>query len=631
MRFEREINIYGDEVILKRFTANETSISVIQGEISAIISESELIELIDSSVTMYSKLASAIMDIDSLTINFSDLTTKYNTVSGQYTALDSKVAEYKAGVDGLSANISQISTNLSKNYSTTTQMNAAIKASVDGLSSTVSKTYATTTQLNTAKSDAISSAKSYTDSAKSSALTTAKGYADAAEDAANANTANRLKSYSTTAQMNSAINQKANEINASVSATYATKSALNTANGKIDDLEEWKSEASLKITDSAIVSTVISSSSYENSVESLIEQNASSIRLKASQISWESTYSSMTASGTLTCQNATINGIIHSSNGDDDIYMRSARLDFIRDGIDVGNIGTNVNANNRAQKGLTFGLDYTGHFMSWGVMESSGASTYNMKWVYSRVALTGSTYPANTLNAGCDIMLQGYDLCLGTNTNHKIFNYSNGIGIQSNDNIFFEIGTGSSNNRLEISSSGTGIVGNSLLMVYGGSGITAYNDTRLNFYSDLNMHGFDILNNSDERLKENIITPEISPMELLSQIELFQYDWRDGGEHVEIGMIAQQVMEVIPKIVKQGENGLYSMNYMGFIPYIIGAIQYLYKMINPIQTFSVNSSYVPKEYTKEEIEDALLKASPPIEVVIEKIYEAPKKVSISKY
>lgn len=408
MRFEREINIYGDEAVLKRFQAAETSISVVQGKISAIISESELTELDNSNATMYSKLASAIMDIDSLTLSFSDLTTKYNTVSGQYTALDSKVAEYKAGVDGLSANISQISTNLSKNYSTTTQMNAAIKASVDGLSSTVSKTYATTTQLNTAKSDAISSAKSYTDSAKSSALTTAKGYADDAEAAANANTANRLKSYSTTAQMNSAIKQKADEINASVSATYATKSALNTANGKIDDLEEWKSEASLKITDSAIISTVISSSSYENSVESLIEQNADSIRLKADRISWESTYSSMTSSGTLTCRNATIEGTIHSDNGDDEIYIRSARMDFIRDGVDVGNIGTNIYYNNNALKGLTFDLDHTGSYMAWGAKRSASESTFLMKWAYASDDV--GSYGANTLNAGCDIDMHNYSI-----------------------------------------------------------------------------------------------------------------------------------------------------------------------------------------------------------------------------
>ena len=279
MQFEREINIYSDEAILKRFQANETSISVVQGKISALISESELIELENSNATMYSKLASAVLDIDSLNVNFSELNTKYNTVSGQYTALDSKVAEYKASVDGLSANISQISTNLSKNYSTTTQMNAAIKASVDGLSSTVSKTYATTTQLNTAKSDAISSAKSYTDSAKSSALTTAKGYADDAEAAANANTANRLKSYSTTAQMNSAITQKANEISAKVSSVettlknnYSTTTKMNAAikaaaDGVSSEVSAVNTKLENNYSTTTKVSTMISQSARDLRVE----------------------------------------------------------------------------------------------------------------------------------------------------------------------------------------------------------------------------------------------------------------------------------------------------------------------------------------------------------------------------
>lgn len=288
MRFEREINIYGDEVILKRFQATETSIEVVQGKISALISESELIELENSQATMYSKLASAIMDIDSLDLQFSELNTKYNTVSGQYTQLDSKLTQVEVSVSGLSANISQVSQNLSNNYSTTTQMN-------------------------------------------------------------------------------SAINAKANEISASVSSTYATKTALNTANGKINDLETWKSEASLKITDSAIVSTVTESSGYKNRVNSLIEQKASSIRLKATTIAWSSTYSSMTSSGTLTCRNATIEGTIHSDNGDDDIYMRSARLDFIRDGADIGNIGTNVYTLDNSKKGLVFDLEYDAAYMSWSV------------------------------------------------------------------------------------------------------------------------------------------------------------------------------------------------------------------------------------------------------------------------
>ena len=235
MRFEREINIYGDEVILKRFKANETSVSVVQGKISALISESELIELENSKATMYSKLASAELRINALTLNFSDLTTKYNTVSGQYTSLNSKVAQYKASVDGLSVDITSVSS-------------------------------------------------------------------------------------------------------------------------RVGTLETWKKDVSLKITDSAIIATVTQSDSYKASVNSLIEQKADSIRLKADRISWESTYSSMTASGTLTCRNATIEGVIHSDNGDDQIYMRYAALYFIRDGVDVGYIVTNTKAENTSQKGFTLDI-----------------------------------------------------------------------------------------------------------------------------------------------------------------------------------------------------------------------------------------------------------------------------------
>lgn len=329
MQFERETNIYGDEAILKRFQANETSISIVQGNISAIISESELVELENSNATMYSKLASAVMDIDSLTLNFSDLTTKYNTVSGQYTSLNSQVAQYKASVDGLSADITSVQTTLSNNYSTTTQMT-------------------------------------------------------------------------------SAINAKASEITASVSGTYATKSALNTANNKIRDLETWQSEASLKITDSAIISTVTQSSTYETSVNSLIEQKASSIRLKATTISWSSTYSSMTSSGTLTCRNATIEGTIHSDNGDDEIYMRSARLDFIRDGEDVGFIGTNAYSSDNTKKGLVFDLEYDAAYMAWSVKKTSSAATYTMMWAYANKDI--GAYAAGMLHAGCDIDLHNYYL-----------------------------------------------------------------------------------------------------------------------------------------------------------------------------------------------------------------------------
>lgn len=142
MRFEQQISLYDTDAILNRFRAQDTKFTVVQGKISAIISDSEITELQGGSSTMYSKLADAELDISKLQLNFSDLSGKYDTVTGQYSQLDSKVAQYKASVDGLSANLTQVSTSLQTEYSKTTEMNAAISLAVDNFSVQVSQTYA---------------------------------------------------------------------------------------------------------------------------------------------------------------------------------------------------------------------------------------------------------------------------------------------------------------------------------------------------------------------------------------------------------------------------------------------------------------------------------------------------------
>ena len=342
MILEKEISIYSKDYVLTRFKNAETSLEVVKGKISAVISETELNELQDGKMTLYGKLASAVMDINSLNIMFADVSSKYDGVSGQYSALDAKVAEYKIGMDGLSANLSAVKSDLSTNYSTTTAMNAAIKASVDGLSSAVSKTYATGADVQAKLETADKTAKGYADAAKNAAIKSAnantdellKSYstttemnsaitqkadsitsevakkyvettvynsgiadvkkdsstkANAAEANAKADTANKLKSYSTTTEMNSAITQKADSITSTVSKTYATKGALSTTDRKVTVLEAWKKETSLKITDDAIVSTVTKSTSWENKVDkkniiSEINQSAETVSISASKI-----------------------------------------------------------------------------------------------------------------------------------------------------------------------------------------------------------------------------------------------------------------------------------------------------------------------------------------------------------
>ena len=421
MLFEQPVNIYSQDYVLKRFQSNETAVQVVRGKLSALISESELIELQNSKATMYSKLASAVLDINSLQLQFSDISSKYDTVTGKYSSLDAKVADYKAGLDGLSMNLSSLSTKINNDYSTTTAMNAAIKASVDGLSSTVSQTYATTQNVksslaeadtnakkyaDTAQSTAISQAqqdatskadaaesnakadtdnklknysttiamnsaikqmadsitlsvsktyatgadlsaglsgadqkaKNYADSALQSADKSAKGYADAAQSAAvkaaNANTEELLKSYPTVTAMESAIKQNADSITASVSKTYATKEGLSDASTKISNLETWKSQAALKITDSAIVSTVTSSTSRSKKADkasliSQINQSAESISINASKINLNgvvtaNSYFCILTDGSIKSTKGTLGGWTISS---DKIQSRFAGID----------------------------------------------------------------------------------------------------------------------------------------------------------------------------------------------------------------------------------------------------------------------------------------------------------------
>lgn len=203
MRFQKEINIFAKDATQKRFQANETFFSVVKGKIEALISESEILELQNSKVTMYSKLADVKLTVDGLEQTYTDMSSKYDSISGKYTDLDAKVAEYKSTVDGFSSNLSQVKSNLKDNYSTTTTMNTAIQGKID-------------------------------------------------------------------------------ELSLSVSNTYATRDAVGA-------LETWKREASQKITDSAIISTVISSTEWTKKADkasliSQINQSAEQIKIRASII-----------------------------------------------------------------------------------------------------------------------------------------------------------------------------------------------------------------------------------------------------------------------------------------------------------------------------------------------------------
>ena len=233
MYIEQEVNIYQPAAISNEFKSQDTKIEAINGKIAVLMTDTEMQELEDSSATMYSRLAQAELDIDSMDLRFSDINSQFNTISGQFSRVDSRLASFSASIDGLSANIDAVEADLSENYSTTTAMNAAIQASVDGLSSTVSRTYVTNDVANatyatqTALANASDNLETYADTAMGTAISTATANAsDLANTALNSSKAytdNQLASYSTTSEMQSAIDQATDSITASVSSRYTSK------------------------------------------------------------------------------------------------------------------------------------------------------------------------------------------------------------------------------------------------------------------------------------------------------------------------------------------------------------------------------------------------------------------------
>ena len=193
-----------------------------------------------------------------------------NTVSATY-ATKTQLEETKTDVNALDVRLLDAETKVEQNaeaitlratktevddaltgYYTKEQSDAALTVSANNIISNVSNTYATKSALSETQSDvdsltdrigaaettitqnadaiALRATKTEMAAAKSEAISTASSdattKANNALSNANANVANLLKNYSTTAEMNAAIELESDSITSAVSTTYATKNAL---------------------------------------------------------------------------------------------------------------------------------------------------------------------------------------------------------------------------------------------------------------------------------------------------------------------------------------------------------------------------------------------------------------------
>lgn len=154
----------------------------------------------------------------------------------------------KSVADTAKGLVDDVKTDLSTNYSTTEIINDKIDKKAETITTSITKTVSETYETKSDSSQKLTDAKSYADGVGSTTLSSAneaaKGYADTAEKNANTNTANQLKSYSKTTEIESKIEQSANAIKQTVSETYVSNTTyetdINSLQGQIDgNIQTW--------------------------------------------------------------------------------------------------------------------------------------------------------------------------------------------------------------------------------------------------------------------------------------------------------------------------------------------------------------------------------------------------------
>jgi Chaperone of endosialidase/Domain of unknown function (DUF5011) len=91
---------------------------------------------------------------------------------------------------------------------------------------------------------------------------------------------------------------------------------------------------------------------------------------------------------------------------------------------------------------------------------------------------------------------------------------------------------------------------------------------------------------SDVRLKTNINSLTASSgIAALLQLNPVTYNWKTEatGSPPHTGFIAQQVLPIFPDLVSQGPDGYYTLNYAGFAPYIVEAVQQMYQQLTSLE------------------------------------------------
>lgn len=200
----------------------------------------------------------------------------------------------------------------------------------------------------------------------------------------------------------------------------------------------------------------------------------------------------------------------------------------------------------------TTGIDGD-YFIEWGIESGfhdkidNGESTNNV--VIDNGTIT-YTYDKLSFNKVADDKITFYNL-LGTESMYLSRRESMMLDVNQTDNFSLatqDTPTGKTfTTRFKVSGSNGDVRVNKVL--FGKDRLTVDSGTKVDYWSDINMNGYKILNQSDIRLKENILPVEINGINETKKLEFYEFDRKQmyknknsneqPNSERELGLIAQ--------------------------------------------------------------------------------------------
>lgn len=262
-------------------------------------------------------------------------------VSKTYETKSDASTEYTSIRSSISVEAGRITSEISRAAKAEQTLSSQITSTSTDLSSEIEQSES---RINLSVSSKIEETKTY-----------ASTQAANAQNNANAATDNKLKSYSTTVEMNSAISLSADSITSTVSKTYETKTNASTQytnlsssitqtsksiTAEVTRATSAESDLSSRIT---VTEKGITSKVSKGEISSEISQEAGEISIKSDRITIDSTYFKLSKDGKITSTGGKIGGFTIGSKAiySDSSVLGNSGVYLGTDGISVSGTGGN--------------------------------------------------------------------------------------------------------------------------------------------------------------------------------------------------------------------------------------------------------------------------------------------------